>query len=61
MDDIAVFNNSHYSIVFTNILSQNDAGQSGGMGGASLKYSSPGAASANLLIHSLDACYFGSG
>lgn len=45
----------------TNIFSQNDAGQSGGLGGQSLENSLPGAAQATHFIHSLDACYLRSG
>ena len=47
--------------VFTNILSQYDAGQSGVLGGESLEDSLPGAASPKLLIHSLDGGHLWSG
>ena len=44
-----------YSITaLTNIFSQNDAGESGGLRGESLENRSPGAAAAAHLIHSLD-------
>lgn len=50
-----------YYHVFTNIFSQNDTGQSGGLGGESLENSFTGATSAAVFIHSLDARYLWSG
>lgn len=50
-----------YYHVFTNIFSQNDTGQSGGLGGESLEDCFTGATSAAVFIHSLDACYLWSG